>query len=129
MMVPAFPVHSGDFEKDGAILGPDVPPGVYVTQVNGLELTVRHIGGTPLAVQQPPQPDDFVFTETTRINPVALAAWGVIPNMQTFWLLDAISQNRTIPATYPLLALAYGLVQIAMFLAVAVLLFEGRDVG
>ena len=129
MMVPAFPVHSGDFEKDGAILGPDVPPGVYVTQVNGLELTVRHIGGTPLAVLQPPQPDDFVFTETTRINPFALAAWGVIPNMQTFWLLDAISQNRTIPATYPLLALAYGLVQIAMFLAGAVLLFEGRDVG
>jgi hypothetical protein len=49
--------------------------------------------------------------------------------MQTFWLLDAVSQNRRIPATYPLLALAYGLVQIGMFLSIAVLLFEDRDVG
>ncbi|HEX8877922.1 MAG TPA: ABC transporter permease [Phycisphaerales bacterium] len=129
MMVPPFPVHSGDFEKDGAILGPSVPPGIYITQVNGQELTVRHIGGSPLAIQQAPQPDDFVFTEPTRINPVAMTAWGVIPNMQTFWLLDAVSQNRRIPVTYPLYALAYGVVQIMMFLAIAVLLFEGRDVG
>ena len=129
MMVPEFPTHDGNFEKDGAIIGPSVPPGVYITQVSGQELTVRHIGGTPLKIQQPPMAEDFVFTEPTRINPVALAVWGVVPNMQTFWLLDAISQNRRIPATYPLLAFAYGLVQIAMFLAIAVLLFEDRDVG
>ncbi|MBY0112834.1 MAG: ABC transporter permease [Phycisphaerales bacterium] len=129
MMLPAFPTHDGNFEKDGAILGPNVPPGVYVTAVNGTDLTIRHIGNAPLKILSAPQPDDFVFLEPTSINPLALTVWGVIPNMQSFWLLDAVSQNRSIPTIYPLYAAAYGLAQIAMFLALAVLLFEGRDVG
>lgn len=129
MQTAPFPTHDGNFEKDGAILGPDVQPGIYITDIKGQELTIRHIGARPLKIVAPPEANDFVFTEPTKINPAALAVWGVVPNMQTFWLLDAVSQNRRIPATYPLLALAYGLVQIGMFLSIAVLLFEDRDVG
>ena len=49
--------------------------------------------------------------------------------MQTFWLVDAISQAQPIPASHVALVLLYGLVQIVGFLALAVLLFQGRDVG
>jgi uncharacterized membrane protein YidH (DUF202 family) len=49
--------------------------------------------------------------------------------MQSFWLLDAITQNQPIPLTHVLLVYAYGLCQIVVFLSLAVILFQGRDVG
>ncbi len=58
-----------------------------------------------------------------------MTIWGIVPNMQSFWLLDAITQNQPIPATHVLRVIAYGAVQIVIFLSLAVLLFQGRDVG
>jgi len=70
-----------------------------------------------------------VFTSRTRVSPVWLGVWGLIPNMQSFWLVDAITQAQPIPASHTLLVLAYSVCQMVVFLSVAVLLFEGRDVG
>ncbi|MEM1166081.1 MAG: ABC transporter permease [Planctomycetota bacterium] len=72
---------------------------------------------------------DYVFTRPTEVNPVALGAWSLIPNMQSFWLTDAISQGHAIPVRYIALLLGYTMVQVAGMLALAVLLFQGRDMG
>jgi len=87
------------------------------------------VGGTPLERIGPPAADDFVFLRPTAIRPVWLAAWGAFPNMQSFWMVDAVSQNRPIPPIYLLLVFGYTLCQVTVFLSLAVLLFEGRDVG
>jgi hypothetical protein len=44
-------------------------------------------------------------------------------------MVDAVSQNRLIPPGYLVLAAAYAFCQITIFLSLAILLFEGRDVG
>lgn len=129
MMTPRFPDFAGSLDKGETMLGPDVPPGLIVTSAQGQTVEIRHIGGSALSMIRPPGPGDFVLDGATRVNYAALAVWGILPNMQFFWLLDPVSQNRTIPPVYLALALLYALCQASMFLALAVLLFEGRDVG
>lgn len=131
-----FPLSTASFSPTTpSTFNPDLllreatPPAVVVTAVNDLKLTVRHAGGSPLTVRQPPQSDDYVFIAPTRINAFALTLWGVIPNLQFFWLLDAVTQNRPVPVLYLALATAYALVQVVAALCVAVLLFQKRDVG
>ena len=46
-----------------------------------------------------------------------------------FWLLDAVSQNRTIPPSHVARIGVYSLMQIGAFLSLAVILFQRRDVG
>ncbi|MCA3004246.1 MAG: ABC transporter permease [bacterium] len=96
-----------------------------------LLLTVRNFGpgGEGLAVGRPPQPEDYIFLTPTRVNAAALIAWGMIPNLQFYWLMDAVGQNQAIPFSHWLLVLIYTVVQVAIALAVAVLLFQRRDVG
>lgn len=129
MMTASFPRFTGNFEKGETFLGADVPPGLVVSKAEGQKLTIRMVGGKPLERIGPPKQDDFVFLRPTSIRPVWLAVWGAFPNMQSFWMVDAVSQNRPIPATYLLLAAGYAFSQITIFLALAILLFEGRDVG
>jgi len=49
--------------------------------------------------------------------------------LQFFWLLDAVTQNREVPGSYLGLSAAYAGVQIVVFLCLAVILFQRRDVG
>lgn len=129
MMTPAFPPFKGNLEKGETFLGADVPPGLVVTRAEGQKLTIKMVGGKPLPRVAPPQPDDFVFLQPTKIRPLWLTVWGAFPNMQSFWMVDAVSQNRPIPPLYLLLAVGYAFCQITIFLSLAVVLFEGRDVG
>lgn len=129
MMTASFPRFKGDFEKGETFLGADVPPGLVVSQSHGQKLTVRMVGGKPLERIGPPKADDFVFLRPTSIRPFWLAVWGAFPNMQSFWMVDAVSQNRPIPPSYLMLAAGYALCQITIFLSLAILLFETRDVG
>lgn len=105
------------------------PGAVVITEVDDLLIAIRNVGNPPATVRRPPEAGDFVFLEPTEINPVAAVAWAVTPNMQFFWLVDAISQGRTIPPSHLWLVISYGLAQIVTFLGVAVFLFESRDVG
>ncbi|MBN8598405.1 MAG: ABC transporter permease [Planctomycetes bacterium] len=129
MMTPAFPRFEGNLEKGETFLGASVPPGLVVSKAEGQKLVIKMVGGTPLERIGPPAADDFVFLRPTAIRPVWLAAWGAFPNMQSFWMVDAVSQNRPIPPIYLLLVFGYTLCQVTVFLSLAVLLFEGRDVG
>ena len=78
---------------------------------------------------RPPMAGDYVFLTPTRLNPLALAAWVAVPNLQFFWLLDAVTQNRSIPPAYLSMVFFYALAQIGVFLSLAVMLFQKRDVG
>ncbi|CAG0970509.1 hypothetical protein PHYC_01219 [Phycisphaerales bacterium] len=110
-------------------LAESVGPAIVVAESSGLTLKVRQIGRTPVPVYRPPEKDDYLFLAPTRVNPYALAAWGVVPNLQFFWLLDAVSQNRPVPPSYLGLVSLYALCQIGVFLSLAVILFQRRDVG
>jgi ABC-2 type transport system permease protein len=104
-------------------------PALVITLIDDLQVFVKQIGRQAVPVQRPPLPRDSLFLQPTKTNAGWMTIWGIVPNMQSFWLLDAITQNQPIPATHVLRVIAYGAVQIVIFLSLAVLLFQGRDVG
>jgi hypothetical protein len=57
------------------------------------------------------------------------ALYSLVPNFQVFWLADAINQDRSIPFDYVARTVPYGLLMIAAALAIAVSLFQRREVG
>lgn len=133
-----FDLQSGSFEPRTAPDGPFNPddliragsePGLVVTDVKDLTLTVRNIGERGVSVSRPPREGDYVFKTPTQTNALALAAWGIVPNFQAFWMVDAVSQNQPVPFGHLALVLGYAAMQIGLFLALAVLLFQNRDVG
>jgi len=82
-----------------------------------------------IAVRRPPRSGDFVFTGPTETNLAAMIAWGIAPNLQFFWLVDAVTQAHPIPPKYVGLVALYMLAQVTGLLALAVILFQKRDVG
>ncbi len=107
----------------------DVAPAVVITDINERALTIKQIGHQGVPVRRAPSPGDFVFPRATSLNPIALTAWSVVPNMHFFWNVDAITQAKVVPVTHTLLAAGYAVALIIACLSVAVILFQGRDVG
>jgi hypothetical protein len=128
--VPAFEKFAGNLSDERSYLGPGARPAIVVTRVDGARsLTIRNLGERPVAVASPPLAGDFVFTAPTEHSVGHLVAWSVLPNMQFFWLIDAVSQNQKIPPSHLGLIAVYGALQVAAFLALGVILFQRRDVG
>jgi len=111
--------------KGQAALG----PGLFARSARDQELVVINAGAQSTRLFKAPEKGDYVFLAPTKIQPALLAVWGAIPNLQYFWLLDAVSQNRPVPVRYLLLSVLYAGVQIVGCLCVAVILFQRRDVG
>lgn len=114
---------------DDDLFGPEVPAAIVITEVDDLTYTIRNIGSPPARVSRPPREGDFVFAHPTKVRPAAVALWSITPNMHFFWLVDAISQARTIPLRHIGLVLAYAGCLVIGFLSLAVFLFQTRDVG
>lgn len=129
LAVPSFKGFEGDVTDADQMFAASVPSALVVTKSDGKSLTVRQVGGKPLAVRRPPVQDDFLFTGPTRVNLVAMPLWAVLPNMHYFWLLDAVSQNEPVPLEYVLEAVVHAGAMITVFLSLAVILFQKRDVG
>ena len=108
-------------------------PGLMIVEIApgslGQTLLVMQIGETSVPLSRPPLPKDSVFLTTTKTNLAPLVAWSIIPNMQSYWLIDAINKNQPVPVSHVLLVAAYSFMQILVFLGLAVILFQGRDVG
>jgi len=66
------------------------------------------------------------FAEQSIIADILYRAAG---NLQPFWIADAVTQARPVTATYLVMAVAYGLLYTAGLFAVAVALFQTREVG
>lgn len=105
------------------------PPSVLIVSAQGKEAHVRVAGADAPAVSRAPRPGDYIFLRPTRYSLPAMAAWGVVPNVQFFWLVDAVTQNQHIPPRHLGLVALYGLVQIGAFLCLGVVLFQKREVG
>ena len=56
-------------------------------------------------------------------------AYAAIPNFQVFWLADAITQDAAIPTSYLASTIPYGIAMTVVALALAILLFQRREVG
>jgi hypothetical protein len=128
MLNAAAPPFKGDPTKGEDLLGAPEPDLVVISS-SGASIRVRKASQTPLSYDRPPLADDYAFLQPTHTNAAALVVWGVVPNLQSFWLLDAVSQNQRIPALHMVKLGGYALVQIAAFLALGVVLFQRRDVG
>ncbi len=123
------PRFTGDVDNATHVRTPSYGRAVVVVEHDRGDQTLEIVnaGGAPL--EREPMEGDFLFLQETQINPVALAAWSVVPNLQFFWLIDAITQGHAIPWRYMGLAVLYSLAQIGAFLSVAVMLFQTRDLG
>ena len=108
-------------------------PGLMIVEIDpnslGQTLLIQQIGEQAVPLSRPPLPKDSIFLQPTKTNLVPLVAWSVIPNMQSFWLIDAITKNQPIPLSHVFLVFLYSVTQIVVFLSLAVVLFQGRDVG
>lgn len=119
------PTPVDPFDDDGD--GPTT--GMFVSDVEDLRLILEVRGDRPQPIARPPEEGDFLFFTPTHINPIALGIWGAVPNMHYYWLLDAVGQNQRIPASHLGLIALYTAAQVSAFLALAVFLFQRRDVG
>lgn len=127
--VPAHEPFRGDPTDIQDVTGPEAQPALVVRAVDLEEKEFTIVRSGSLAPARLPVEGDYVFNRPTEINPAALAGWSVVPNIQSFWLIDAITQGHAIPLRYVGLVLVYTLVQIAGLLALAVMLFQRREVG
>lgn len=130
MYVSEFAPFAGDLSKSESLLNSSAPSGIYITALSDdRTVTVRNLGGRAQPVVRAPSPGDYAFREPAHIGPVALTLWAANPNMQCFWLLDAVTQNTRVPLVHLGLIAIYGLLEIAAFLCLGIVLFQGRDVG
>lgn len=125
----SFGPFTGEIGQGARLFAAGAPSAIVLTGVDGTNLEIQNVGEHGAPIMRPPGADDYIFTRPTEINPVAAAAWAVIPNMHLFWLLDPISQNRPVPAEHFGLLAAYAATQIGAILALGVALFQRRDVG
>ncbi|MEO1716227.1 MAG: ABC transporter permease subunit [Planctomycetota bacterium] len=97
MAVPDFEPFEGDPSDRRVIGDEDTSPAIIVAESSGRDAVFQQAGGTAVSVERPPREGDYVFLSPTATNPIAIAAWSVVPNMHYFWLLDAVTQNRVVP--------------------------------
>ncbi|MCA9281839.1 MAG: ABC transporter permease [Phycisphaeraceae bacterium] len=127
MAVPAHERFAGSLtDNDAVFIGKDKALTI-VSVPDETSRTIVNIGGINLARQ--PREGDYVFEHPTETKLWAKAAWSVIPNMQYFWMVDAVTQGHPITGRYIALAGSYSLVQVTAFLSLAVILFQRRDIG
>lgn len=128
LAVPAHRAFEGDPGVSDDIFEPATGPALIVTErPTDMEVHLMNVGG--LRVERPPAENDHLFLRPTTIRPLPFAIWSLVPNMQTYWLVDAITQGHPIPVRYVGLAGAYTVVQVTGLLCVSIILFQRRDVG
>lgn len=129
LAVPPQGDFQGDPTREPEVLDPTAPPALVVSEADRENQTFTIVNVNNLPIARPPREGDYIFLQPTRHNPIALTAWAVIPNLQVFWLSDAITQGNEITPRYLALTGLYTTLQVAGLLSLAVLLFQRRDVG
>lgn len=129
LAVPPHEPFPGDVDDPFALSDPAAPEALVVTRYEPLPRRFEIVNTGGLPVRRLPSEGDLVFTRPTDVNPAAVAAWAVVPNLQFFWLVDAITQGHDVPPRYVVLLLLYTGFQATGLLALATLLFQTRDVG
>lgn len=107
----------------------DQPAVVIEDASSQTTLMIRNQAADPTTIARAPRDGDLIFLTPTKVNAAAVGLWALLPNLQHFWLLDAISQNQRIPVSHVGLLALYSLFQVTAILSLAVVLFQRRDVG
>jgi hypothetical protein len=129
MITPTFDPPPEDADLDRTLLPEGTPSAIVIMEATPESLKVRQWGAQGVPVSRPPAAGDWVFLEPTTVNWTARTAWSLIPRMHSFWLVDAVTQGRYIPVSHVGLVLLYSFIQAAGFMGLAILLFQGRDLG
>jgi len=72
---------------------------------------------------------DYVFGRFAATHLWARVGRYLVPNLQVFWISDAIYEGSTVPLKYILTSASYALCYTTAILALAVALFQRREVG
>jgi ABC-type transport system involved in multi-copper enzyme maturation permease subunit len=72
---------------------------------------------------------DYLFGRFADGSWLAMCAQALLPNLQLFWMADALTQNHPIGLDYVMFATGYAAFYTAAVLGVAVALFQTREVG
>ena len=72
---------------------------------------------------------DWVFGTLAKTHLWAKICYFAIPNLQVFWISDAIYEESTVPLKYLLIGATYAICYTGGILALAVALFQRRQVG
>lgn len=130
MVVSPFAATAVDVNSLTDMSSRERPAALVIVSQTSKDVLIQRIGADDAGlISRPPQAQDYVFLHETKINPLALGVWGVVPNVQSFWLVDAVTQNAPIPARHVGLVALYALMQIGVFLSLAVVMFQTREVG
>ncbi|MGP1309560.1 MAG: ABC transporter permease [Phycisphaerales bacterium] len=128
MALPRYAPFTGDLTNRNDLESPETGPALALEQVEEFKiLTLRNVGG--LATARPPRAGDYVFITPTEVNWPSRVAWSVIPNVQFFWLVDAVTQNHPVTLRYLGLAAGYAASHLVVLLGLGVILFQNRDIS
>lgn len=72
---------------------------------------------------------DYAFGRYAPTHLWAKICYFLVPNLQVFWVSDALYEGSQVPAKYILIGAIYGLCYTAGILALSVALFQRREVG
>ena len=72
---------------------------------------------------------DWAFGGLAKTHLWAKICYFAIPNLQVFWISDAIYEESTLPLKYVLIGATYAICYTGGILALAVALFQRRQVG
>jgi len=72
---------------------------------------------------------NYLFGRFADHSLLADLLWRAVGNLQPFWVADAVTQGHPVSLVYVAHAAAYGLLYTAAVLALAVALFQTREVG
>ncbi|MHC4259255.1 MAG: hypothetical protein ACYSTF_02405, partial [Planctomycetota bacterium] len=72
---------------------------------------------------------DYVFGRLADVHIWAKICYFLVPNLQMFWISDAIYEESVVPGKYILISASYAVCYTAAILAIAIGLFQRRQVG
>ncbi len=72
---------------------------------------------------------DYAFSNAAQTHLWAKIGRFLVPNMQIFWISDAIYENSKVPLSYIAATASYAVCYIGAILALAVAIFQRRQVG
>jgi len=72
---------------------------------------------------------DYAFGRFAETHLWAKIGRFIVPNLQIFWISDAIYEGNDVPVKYLLIGASYALCYTGAILALAIALFQRRQVG
>ena len=72
---------------------------------------------------------DYTFGRFAETHLWAKIGRFLVPNLQVFWISDAIYEGSEVPLKYILISASYALCYTAAILSLAIALFQRRQVG